>query len=124
MTGARRIKLGFEFRLLARLKHACANDAFGVHENVGTAVVGLNKSEAAILIVHLNNSSRHSFSSGWVKWLDPYRETARMVLEPWLIETALGSLGRRLNPAEQQTIVKATRTPHKVKWPDWWSEHP
>src|SRR5258705_7117246 len=58
------------------------------------------------------------------KNLDPYRETARMVLEPWLVEAALARLNRRLSPAEQRTIVKATRTPHKVKWPDWWSEHP
>jgi hypothetical protein len=56
--------------------------------------------------------------------LDPYRETARMVLEPWLIETALSKLNRKLNLAEQQIIMKATRTPHKVRWPDWWSEHP
>jgi len=56
--------------------------------------------------------------------LDPYRETARMVLEPWLVEAALARLDRRLSPADQRTIVKATRTPHKVKWPDWWSEHP
>jgi hypothetical protein len=55
--------------------------------------------------------------------LDPYRETARIVLEPWLIETALSKLNRKLNAAEQQTIVKATRTPHKVRWPDWWTEH-
>jgi hypothetical protein len=46
-----------------------------------------------------------------------------MVLEPWLIETALSNLDRKLNPVEQQIIVKATRTPHKVRWPDWWSEH-
>ena len=39
--------------------------------------------------------------------LDPYRKTARMVLEPWLIETALSNLDRKLNPAEQQTIVKS-----------------
>jgi Family of unknown function (DUF5681) len=58
------------------------------------------------------------------KKLDPYRETARMALEPWLIEAALGRLDRKLNPAEQQTIVKATRTPNKVRWPDWWSEFP
>lgn len=58
------------------------------------------------------------------KKLDPYRETARMVLEPWLVEAALARLDRRLSPADQRTIVKATRTPHKVKWPDWWSEHP
>jgi hypothetical protein len=56
--------------------------------------------------------------------LDPYRETARMALEPWLIESALASLRRKLNPADQRTIVKATRTPAKVRWPDWWSEHP
>ena len=56
--------------------------------------------------------------------LDPYRETARIALEPWLVEAALARLDRRLSPADQRTIVKATRTPHKVKWPDWWSEHP
>ena len=56
--------------------------------------------------------------------LDPYRETARMALEPWLIEAALARLRQALSPADQQTIVKATRTPHKVKWPEWWSKHP
>src|SRR5258707_1316113 len=58
------------------------------------------------------------------KKLDPYRETARMALEPWLVEAALARLDRRLSPADQRTIVKATRTPHKVKWPEGWSEHP
>jgi hypothetical protein len=56
--------------------------------------------------------------------LDPYRETARMALEPWLIEAALARLDRSLSPADQRTIVKASRTPYKVRWPDWWSEHP
>jgi hypothetical protein len=56
--------------------------------------------------------------------LDPYRETARMALEPWLVEAALARLNRTLSPAEQRTIVQATRTPHKVKWPEWWSERP
>jgi hypothetical protein len=56
--------------------------------------------------------------------LDPYRETARMALEPWLVEAALARLPQILSPAEQRTIVKATRTPHRVRWPDWWSEHP
>ena len=56
--------------------------------------------------------------------LDPYRETARMALEPWLVEAALARLDRRLSPADQRIVVKATRTPHKVKWPEWWSEHP
>ena len=58
------------------------------------------------------------------KKLDAYRETARMVLEPWLVEAALARLDRTLSPAEQRTIVDATRAPHKVKWPEWWNEKP
>jgi hypothetical protein len=58
------------------------------------------------------------------KKLDPYRETARMALEPWLVEAALARLDRRLSPVDQRTIVKATRTPDKVNWPDWWNERP
>jgi hypothetical protein len=56
--------------------------------------------------------------------LDPYRETARMVLEPWLVEAALARLSQPLNPTDQRTVVKATRTPHKVRWPEWWTENP
>jgi len=62
--------------------------------------------------------------SRMAKKLDPYRETARMALEPWLVEAALSRLGRKLSPAEQRTVVEATRTPRKVRWPEWWSEHP
>jgi hypothetical protein len=56
--------------------------------------------------------------------LDPYRETARMALEPWLVEAALARLSQPLSPVDQRIVVKATRTPHKVRWPEWWSEHP
>ena len=56
--------------------------------------------------------------------LDRYRETARMALEPWLVEAALVRLGRTLSPEEQRTVIDATRTPHKVRWPEWWSERP
>ncbi len=57
--------------------------------------------------------------------LDPYRETARMALEPWLVEAALARLGeKRLSIEQQQVVVKATRTPRKVKWPDWWVVRP
>jgi hypothetical protein len=56
--------------------------------------------------------------------LDPYRETARMALEPWLVEAALARLPEPLSPADQRIVVKATRTPHRVRWPEWWSEHP
>ncbi len=53
--------------------------------------------------------------------LDRYRQTARIELEPWLIEAALARLGdRHLTLAEQNTVVQATRTPRKVNWPSWW----
>jgi hypothetical protein len=55
--------------------------------------------------------------------LNPYRETTRIMLEPWLVAAALARFGRILSPADQRIVVKATRTAHKVRWPKWWSEH-
>ncbi len=57
--------------------------------------------------------------------MDKYRETARILLEPWIVEKALARLGaRRLSIEDQQTVLEATRTPKKVKWPDWWQALP
>ncbi|MDX5360363.1 MAG: DUF5681 domain-containing protein [Alphaproteobacteria bacterium] len=57
--------------------------------------------------------------------LDRYHDTARMALEPWIVDAVLARLGEcRLTPEEQQTVVKATRTPKKVRWPDWWEVRP
>jgi hypothetical protein len=57
--------------------------------------------------------------------LDRFRPTARMALEPWLVEAALSRLGdQRLSAAEQATVVRAVRTPHKVRWPEWWEIKP
>lgn len=52
--------------------------------------------------------------------LDRYRDTARMALEPWLVEAALDRLERRLSREQQKKVVDATRTPSKLNWPDWW----
>jgi hypothetical protein len=53
--------------------------------------------------------------------LDRYRETARMMLEPWIVEAALAGFGeKQLTRKEQEIVLKATRTPTKVRWPDWW----
>lgn len=55
------------------------------------------------------------------KKLDKYRPMARIALEPWLVQEALARLGdRRLSPGEQEEVMTATRTPHKVQWPEWW----
>jgi hypothetical protein len=56
--------------------------------------------------------------------LDPDRETARIALEPWLVGAALARLPQPLSPADQRIVMKATRTPRKVRWPEWWSENP
>lgn len=56
------------------------------------------------------------------KLLDPYRPSARLALETWAVEEALGRLGeRQLTVEEQQVVVSATRMPHKVQWPAWWT---
>lgn len=53
--------------------------------------------------------------------LDRQRDTARMALEPWLVEAALARMdGRKLTLGEQKVVWKAARTPWKVKWPEWW----
>jgi len=62
---------------------------------------------------------------GMARKQDRYRPTARMALEPWVVEEALNRLGkRRFSRDEQATVVRATRTPHKVRWPDWWEFRP
>lgn len=50
-----------------------------------------------------------------------FQPHAQIKLEPWLVQRALDRLGdRRLNTTEQASVVAATRTPTKVRWPDWW----
>ncbi len=56
------------------------------------------------------------------RMMNRYAPGARILLEPWLVEAALARLGsRRLTADEQRTVVQATRTPHKVRWPKWWT---
>jgi hypothetical protein len=78
----------------------------------GTLVFrGVSPGNPNLALLHLRIASK----------LDRYRKTARVVLEPWMVEAALARLGdRRLTPQEQDTVLRATRTPHKVKWPSWW----
>ena len=55
------------------------------------------------------------------KLFDPFRDTAYTLLEPWIVEAALARLGnRRLTADQQRIITRATRTPYKVRWPEWW----
>lgn len=53
--------------------------------------------------------------------LDSRRDSARLALEPWMVEAALRRIDRRLTVEEQQVVLQATRTPRKVNWPQWWT---
>jgi len=62
---------------------------------------------------------------GMAKPLYRGQPNAYMAIEPWLVEEALSRLGDvRFTRQEQETIIAATRTPHKVNWPDWWEAIP
>ncbi|WP_417492617.1 DUF5681 domain-containing protein [Maricaulis sp.] len=50
-----------------------------------------------------------------------FTERARVLLEPWIVEAALARLGDQpMTVEDQRTVLAATRTPWKVKWPAWW----
>lgn len=50
-----------------------------------------------------------------------YCSTARIVLEPWVVQAALDRYeGPALTQEEQRIVFAATRCPHQVHWPDWW----
>jgi hypothetical protein len=54
--------------------------------------------------------------------LRKYSEAATYQLRPWLVEAALARLGeRQLSISEQKTVLDATATPEKVRWPEWWT---
>jgi hypothetical protein len=58
---------------------------------------------------------------GLARRLYPYARTARIVLEPWVVQMALDRWqAPELTREEQAEVYKATRCPHKVRWPDWW----
>ena len=73
------------------------------------------------VIVSPDNPNRPLLQLKMARKLYAYQPHAQIKLEPWLVQRALDRLGdRRLNAREQATVVAATRTPTKVRWPDWW----
>lgn len=93
-----------------------------IEEVSGQKTVGENRVEAIVHSAVTPGSVNCALEPlRMARKLDPYRPSARMMLEPWIVEVALKRLGdRRLSREEQQIVLAATRTPHKVTWPDWW----
>lgn len=49
------------------------------------------------------------------------KDKTRWKLQPWIVEAAIARMGaRKLTPEEQREVWNTTRTPDKVKWPEWW----
>jgi hypothetical protein len=50
------------------------------------------------------------------------QKRVRFELSPWIVEATIDRLGdRRLTEAEQREVWDNTRTPCKVRWPQWWT---
>lgn len=59
---------------------------------------------------------------GMAMKLYAFSATARMALQPWLVQMALARLGEKTFTREQQeVIVNSTRSAHKVKFPTSWA---
>lgn len=60
---------------------------------------------------------------GIARRLHPTDEAkVRWQLQPWVVEAALARMNtRRLTDDEQREVWTNTRTPDKVRWPDWWA---
>lgn len=49
------------------------------------------------------------------------QERVQWQIQPWIVEAALKRLGsRKLSLEEQREVWANTRTPERVKWPEWW----
>ena len=82
----------------------------------------VNPIQRCVVFVSPGNPNSAMISLRMARKLDPYRSTARIVLEPWLVQVAVDRLGeKRLSPQGQTKVVNVTRTPHKVRWPGWWT---
>jgi Family of unknown function (DUF5681) len=72
-------------------------------------------------IVSPDNPNRALLRLKMAVKLYPFQPQAEIKLEPWLVQRALDRLGgRRLTTAQQAIVLDATRTPKKVRWPEWW----
>lgn len=104
----------------AATKQALASIEEARTRRVGQNMLRINHFNLVMVEPGSVNGAVESLRMG--RLLDRRRKSARLVLEPWLVEAALKRLGnRRLSAEQQATIMKATRTPWKVQWPEWWA---
>jgi hypothetical protein len=107
---------------------AAARSAMAAIEEARSARAANGSGDIPALVVQLVSPGSVNSALGPLRMaskLDRYRPTARMALEPWLVQKALSLFGdRRLSREEQAKVVRAVRAPNKVRWPDWWEMRP
>jgi hypothetical protein len=105
---------------------SAARDALAALETARTArgeAARLEPMDIVVVLVDPENVTRQLLALRMAVKLDRFRPSCHVLLEPWIVEAALARFGdHRLTAEEQATVRNATRTPHKVKWPDWWTE--
>jgi hypothetical protein len=53
--------------------------------------------------------------------VDRFKDTMKLMLDPWIVETALILMqDRQLTEDEQRVVYEATMAPDSVSWPWWW----
>lgn len=50
------------------------------------------------------------------------KDGVRLMLKPWIVEAAVQRMkAGQLSLDEQKTVMASTRSPQKVRWPEWWT---
>lgn len=50
------------------------------------------------------------------------KDDVRLELKPWIVQAALDRMApNQLSFDEQRVVLASTRSPDKVRWPEWWT---
>lgn len=50
------------------------------------------------------------------------KDNVRLMLRPWIVEAAVQRMKPgQLSVDDQRVVFASTRTPEKVRWPEWWT---
>lgn len=97
-------------------------------EKAPASIAATKSTDLAVILLQFRSTDRDGrlleliCDLGMARKLDAYRETARVVLDVWMVELALSRLKeRRLSSENQAAVWRGCRTPWKVNWPGWWT---
>jgi hypothetical protein len=84
-------------------------------------ISGEQDDELIIRYASFGNPAHELESLKMATRVDRFKPSAKVLLEPWIVQTALERLGdKQFTLEEQKAIIDATHKPHQVKWPLSW----